>query len=89
MNDKRELTIHFVDGSKVCFDFPTEQADPANITKKIESLFKDQYLMIAADGSVFVYPLQNIKSIQVYPAPKTLPANLIKNASISESGDYD
>lgn len=83
MSEKRQLTIHFIDGNKICFDFP-EQTDPVNITKQVESLFKDQYLMIQAEGSIFLYPLQNIKSIQVYPAPEKLPTNLIKNASINQ-----
>ena len=82
MNNKKQLTIHFMDGNKVCFDFP-EQTDSINISKQVESLLKDQYIMIEAEGSIFLYPLQNIKSIQVYPAPKILPSNLIKNASLA------
>lgn len=34
MNEKRQLTIHFMDGSKAYFEFP-EQTNPVNITQHV------------------------------------------------------
>jgi hypothetical protein len=78
----KQLTIHFIDGSKVSFDFPT-QTDPHHVSQYVDNLLKNQYLAIEADGSVHLYPLNNIKSIQVTPVPEQLPGNVIKNATIS------
>jgi hypothetical protein len=84
MNDTRKgLTIHFTDGSSVSFDFPIQPGDPAAITRRVEELLKDQYIMIEAEGALLLYPLANVRSLQVFPAPDTLPQNCIKGASIS------
>ena len=83
MKAKTQLVIHFMDGNKVSFNFD-EQSHHENVTAYGENLLKDQYIAIEADGSMFVYPLQNIKSMQIYPAPKILPNNIIKHASLTE-----
>ncbi len=75
------MTIFFTDGNKVNFDFP-EQTDPANITQQVDDLLKGQYILIESDGSVFLYPLYNIKSIQLFPAPEVMPKNAIKGATL-------
>ncbi|MEH6467146.1 MAG: hypothetical protein V7722_05905 [Porticoccus sp.] len=81
MASKRGLTIYFTDGNKASFDFP-EQMNPSTVTKQTEDLLKGQYIMIEADGVLFLYPLYNIKSIQIYPAPKILPTNVVRNARL-------
>ncbi len=83
MKTKKQLIIHFLDGNKIYFDFP-DQSHSENITQYVDNLLKDQHIAIEADGSVFVYPLQNIKSLQIYPSPKILPGNIIRNATITE-----
>ena len=81
MPSNRGMTIYFTDGNKVCFDFP-EQMNPSTVTKQTEDLLKGQYIMIEADGALFLYPLYNIKSIQIYPVPDVLPANVVRNARL-------
>ena len=78
----RGMTIFFTDGNKASFDFP-EQADPVNITQQVEDMLKGQYILIEADGSVLLYPLYNVKSIQLFPAPGVMPKNAIKGATLS------
>lgn len=82
-DDRKALTIHFNDGSSVAFDFPTQPGDPSNITRRVEDLFKQQYLMIEAEGALLLYPLYSIRSLQVYPAPEKIPDNCLKGARIS------
>lgn len=80
---RKALSIHFHDGSSVAFDFPTQLADARTITTRIEELLKQQYLMVEAEGALLLYPLYNVRSIQVFPAPDTLPDNCIKGAVLS------
>ena len=85
MNDTRKgLSIHFNDGSSATFDFPTQGSDASMITRRVEDLLKHQYLMIEAEGALLLYPLSNIRSLQVFPAPEILPENCIKGARISD-----
>jgi hypothetical protein len=81
---RKALTIHFNDGSSTTFDFPQQLDEFSNITQRIESLFKLQYLMIEAEGALLLFPLYNIRSIQVYPPPAKLPENCIKGARIAD-----
>ena len=81
MATNRGMTIYFTDGNKAIFDFP-EQTDPTNITRHVEDSLKGQYVMIEADGAVILYPLYNIQSIQLFPAPEILPKNAIKGATM-------
>ncbi len=85
MAEKRALTIHFTDGTKFSFDFPKQVPDDQMIASRIEKVLKHQYLMVEADGTVLMFPLNNIKYIQAYPAPAKIPDNMIKGASIVDS----
>ncbi len=82
MAEKRALTIHFTDGTKLSFDFPKQVPEEHMIASRIEQLLKHQYLMVEADGTLFMFPLQNIKYVQAYPVPERLPDSTIKGASI-------
>ena len=52
------------------------------IASRIEQVLKGQYLMVEADGTVLMFPLNSIKYVQVCPAPAKIPDNMIKGASI-------
>jgi hypothetical protein len=85
MNDtRRGLSIHFTDGGSISFEFPTQLSDPATITQHVENLLKDRYIMVEAEGALLLYPLANIRSLQVSPAPAILPQNCIKGARITD-----
>jgi hypothetical protein len=83
MDKQRGLTIFFNDSSKISVDFPVQNPTPQNITAQVQNLLKDQYLMLEVDGALMMFPLHNIKYIQVYPAPDPLPANVIRGARMS------
>lgn len=83
-NARKGLSIHFNDGSTAAFDFPTQLSDASSISRRVEELLKHQYLMIEAEGALLLYPLSNIRSVQVFPAPDILPENCIKGARISD-----
>jgi hypothetical protein len=85
MDDSRGLTITFMDGSKISFGFPQQGLNAAAKQLKIEEFMK--FLMIVADGTLMMFPVVNIKSIQI-PVSKEeaeqvrLPAHAIRDATL-------
>ena len=59
----RVLTLHFIDGSKLGFDFPEQASNPAARQIKLADFMTSKHLVIEADGSVMVFPVANLKYI--------------------------
>jgi hypothetical protein len=87
MDDSRGLTITFMDGSKVSFGFPQQGLNTAAKQLKIEEFMKSPFLMVVADGTLMMFPVVNIKSIQI-PVSEAeaeqvrLPGHAIRNATL-------
>ena len=87
MDDSRGLTITFMDGSKISFGFPQQGLNAAAKQLKIEEFMKSPFLMVGADGILMMFPVVNIKSIQI-PVSKEeaeqvrLPAHAIRDATL-------
>ncbi len=89
MAKKRMLRIQFMDGSKVTFEFPEQSANEMARALKIEQLVKSPYVMVMAEGVLLMYPVANIKSIQVAvhgqkPSDFKLPPQAILGARIAD-----
>ena len=83
MAAKREMTIHYMDGSKMKLDFPQQvDTEGARVIKLKEALAARQVL-VEADGVLLIIPFENIKYIQLYPAVGKLPENAIRAASFT------
>ena len=85
----RVLTLHFVDGSKLSFDFPEQAANAAARQIKMNELLAAKHLVIEAEGSVMLFPMANIKyiafSLPMLPAKgagAALPRHAILGARI-------
>ena len=85
MSQKRNLTIHFVDGTKIAYDFPKQAEDDSTMSSKIESLLDKQFIVIEGDGAIHFYPVNNIKSVQLHPVPKKLPDYVIHGAVAADT----
>lgn len=82
---KRSMVIHFTDGSKKVLEFPPQAAaGDANVAALLKEMLEARNLTIEADGALLVIPLENVKYIQSYPAPKKLPAGVIRGASFKD-----
>ena len=57
----RILTLHFVDGSKLSFEFPEQTPSAAARQMKLADLMTSKHLVIEAEGSVMLFPVVNIK----------------------------
>ena len=80
MEAQKNLVIHFIDGSKVSFNFPHQVKDPMMLIRTMEKTLNQPYITIEAEGGVHLYPRDNIKSIQIYPAPEKMPDYVIRGA---------
>ena len=65
MRRDRAMTIHFMDGTHVSFDFPAQEANAFGSALLIEELLKNPHLLVEAEGGLLIYPVANIKSIQL------------------------
>lgn len=83
MTDKRGVSIFFNDGSKLSLDFPKQSANDAAAQMKLEDVLKKRYIMFEADGALMLIPFENIRYIQLYPAPEKVPGHTyIKDAIV-------
>ena len=57
----RILTLHFVDGSKLSFDFDEQAASVHARKVKLDDFLTGQHLVIEAEGSVLIFPVSAIK----------------------------
>jgi hypothetical protein len=65
MSRLRFLTIEFMDGKTERYSFPAQTDNKAVRQVKLESFFKDRYLILHGEGKLNVFPVENIKSIQL------------------------
>ena len=85
MNEKKGLIIHFMDGSKKVLEFPQQVADTdVAAAAKLKEALEARRLVIEAEGALVVIPFENIKYLQLYPAPKKLPSGVIRGASFKD-----
>lgn len=74
-------TIFFTDASKMTLTWPRQAGDDANIiAMNVRKALDQDKLALEVDGDMIIIPMENIKYIQVSPAPTDLPQNVLKNA---------
>ena len=79
------MIIHFNDGSEKLLEFPTPVPDSdANLAARIKEALDARHLVIEADGALVVIPVESIKYLQSFPAPKKLPAYAILGATFKD-----
>jgi hypothetical protein len=86
---ERILTIHFIDGTKLAFDFGEQGPNVAARKLKLDDFMASRHLVIEAEGSVMIFPVANIKymalSVPVLNskgAAASLPRHAIMGARI-------
>jgi hypothetical protein len=85
MKANRGITIHFTDGTKKLLEFPQQVADgDVAAAARLKEALEARHLVIEAEGALIVIPFENVKYLQIYPAPKKLPAYAIKGASFKD-----
>jgi hypothetical protein len=82
MAEKKFLTIHFTDGTKMSVDFPKQDEFAYQVVKKIKDALDASQLAIEVGNELFVIPMNSIKYLQMSPAPKKLPDIVIRDATL-------
>jgi hypothetical protein len=82
MAEKRYMTIHFTDATRLRFTFPGQVDDDLLIVSKIQKLMEGRWLALEVEGEVFMIPVESIKYLQVHPAPEKLPDTVIRGARL-------
>jgi hypothetical protein len=79
------MIIHFMDGSKKALEFPQQMADSdSTMALRIKDALEGRHIVLEAEGALIVIPFDNVKYVQVHPAPKKLPPGVIKGASFRD-----
>jgi hypothetical protein len=83
MEERRGITIHFNDGSKLSASFPKQASNEFAAMMKIDDVLKKRYILMEADDTFMMIPFENVRYIQIYPAPKEVPNHTyIKGVSL-------
>ena len=82
MSDKRFLTIHFTDGSKLSVTFPKHTDENYQIASRVQKALDANQLAIEIGDEFFVIPMNNIKYLQVNPRPEILPDSVIRGGAL-------
>ena len=82
---QRSMIIHFNDGSKKLLAFPDPVSDSdASLNLRLREALDARHLVLEVDGAMVVIPVEAIKYLESFPAPKKLPAYAIRGAMFKE-----
>lgn len=87
MAEKRALTIHFTDGTKLSVAFPKQIEDTARMASAVHKALAARQLALEINNELFVVPMDNVKYVQLYPCPEKLPDGVIRGASVENWRD--
>jgi hypothetical protein len=84
MGNDRFLTIHFIDGSEKKVTFPKQGGNPLLLAKRVQEAIDSRQLAIEIDGQLFVFPMSNVKYLQMSPSPDELPETVILGGALND-----
>lgn len=79
---RESCVIHFMDGTTQSFSFESNTEDSFSVANEIHRFCDQSVLAFEIDGKLQFFPMANIKSIEVSPAPKELPINVLHGAKL-------
>jgi hypothetical protein len=83
MEAQRGMTIYFNDGSKMSVSFPRQAPNEMAAMIKVDDVLKNRYILMETDSTFMMIPFENIRYVQIYPAPSDVPNHTyIKGASV-------
>jgi len=85
MKELKGVTIYFNDGSKLVIEYPAQPENGYDIVAKIKEKMENRHFLVEANGALLYIPVDNIKYLQVYPAPDKLPSYAVSGATIIDT----
>ena len=77
---KRTCTIAFNDGGSQFFEFD-QQVDLMIVAGLVNDALERNTIAFEIEAQLVVFPMANIRSTSINPAPEKLPASVIKGVS--------
>jgi hypothetical protein len=89
MNEDKQLTIHFNNGSKMDVAFPTQIKNSTGaLMEAAKRILESDKLVIQTDEHVIIVPWSSVKFLEAPSVPAAaLPFGAIKGAKILASGE--
>ena len=85
MNEDRQLTIHFNNGTKMDVTFPTQvNNSPETVLAAMKKAMESDKLSIETEGKLVIMPWSSIQHLEMTPAPTAVPFGVIKGAHITQ-----
>lgn len=85
MNEDRQMTVHFINGTKMELTFPTQiKNSAAAVLEAMKKAMESDKLIIEGEGKLVIIPWASIKQVEVTPVPPALPFGAIKGVRISQ-----
>lgn len=83
------IAIEFSDGSRRKYSFPAQSPNSAARQMKLEDFLKGRHLVIQTEGRLTMYPMENIKAIEMSAGGTALegvklPLHTIRDAKLQE-----
>ena len=75
-------TISYTDGEQLKIEWPKQEDASLRVGRVLETILANQSLAIELEGRLVIIPVQNIRTIEVRPAPDKLPETVIRGARI-------
>jgi len=82
MQETKGVTIYFNDGTKLVIEYPKQATNDYDMLTKLNEMLESKHFLVESNGAMLFIPVDNIKYLQVYPAPEKMPAHTIIGASI-------
>ena len=84
------IAIEFSDGSRKKFSFPAQSPNSAARQMKFEDFLKGRHLVIQSEGRLLIYPIDNIKAIELSTGGSNLegvklPLHTIRDAKLQDA----
>lgn len=73
-------TISFIDGTQLKLTGSRPEEPYARLAGMLEKILAKESLAVEVEGRLMIIPVNNIKTMEVSPAPEKLPAVVIRNA---------
>jgi hypothetical protein len=85
MNEDRQLSIYFNNGTKMDVTFPPQiKNSTATVLEAMKRALESDKLVIEAGGKLVVIPWSSIMHVKLAPMPPAVPFGSIKGALISQ-----
>ncbi len=75
---KAVLTVRYVDGSEEKFEF-SRRADDLSSAGRIQEALSANQILLELEDRVLIIPFQNVRAVEISPAPSKLPGIALKN----------